>query len=197
MKYVLLLALLALSTLSFGQTADKYKKGHHYDLKNNKKEGLIYYSYSYQTFFRFKENENAKPVKIDVYRSNGFVVEADSFAVIKNFDFEGVGGGLNPMEMDFAQVIESGPITLYKHFSTQGNPSAYANAFGLENYIIRKNNSPSLITIRKKSKKKFKEQMAELLKERSDLLEKVQNETYTWKDTPEIIRALNAGVANQ
>lgn len=185
--------LLTLPRAVFGQIkAEKFKNGYYYDLENNKIEGLIYFEFNFKKSFQFRKSAESKSEKISATECKAFVLEKDTFAVIKNFSFEGSAGGLNASTIGFVQVIEVGKINLYKHFSTQGSGNfSDLTATSLINYIIKKTDEPDFITIRKRSEKKFKEQIAEVFKD-SALTDKVNQDIYTWDNMPELVREYNS-----
>ena len=192
MRLFFLLLLINAQLVAFGQKNEKYKKGYYYDLNNNKIEGLIEYKYSHKKNFHFKKDNNSKKIKVHATLCKGFVMEADSFTVIRNFNFEGANGVLHPNSIDFVLVIATGKVNLYKHFSLQGdgNPT-FPGTISLENYIISKEGQPNFITIRKRNSKKFKSQIAEII-DNQRIVDKVNRGDYTWNNMPNLVNEYNS-----
>ena len=94
---------------------DNYTPGYYYDLNNNKISGLLKYS-QFNTYFKFKPNNNSSEKTIHPDECNGYVIGIDSFAVIQNFPVQRDLGAFQSGKMEFAEVIEEfNDITFYKH----------------------------------------------------------------------------------
>ena len=115
---------------SFFAYSQDWKEGHYYDLKGKAHYGQIKYKYNFPPKISYKNPRTGKTTNIKSWKSKGFVIEGDSFAILQ--DFETLEG--DKIAHDFAQVVEVGDIILFKNFSNvlrskhvdpNGNPLWY------------------------------------------------------------------------
>lgn len=204
MKIIIAIStLFYLATLSIqAQSQNSWKPGKYFDQSGNTVEGLISYGYSQNPKFKFKANDAAKEVKIKASIVKGFVVEKDSFIVIHNFKIDGrtsVTSGSIPV--DFVQVIESGELTLYKHYSsiyvggdsyskTHGSSSGAGSSNLIETFIIKQNDSGVLWTIYSEPKK-LRAQLLDIFQHDPMLLFRVSQGDLNYSDIPELVKKYN------
>lgn len=168
-----------------------FQTGYYTDLQGKRVSGLIKYTYDYKTKFKYKDSPNGKVVTLRPEQVKGFVVDVDSFFVLNKFSMEGVGGGEYLIEKDFVQVIVAGLLTLGKHYSTQGNPNQYGQAYALETYLLIDQQTLKSTLVKKRNKKKFRVTMAAFFKDLPEVVQKIESEKYGWSDMPEIVRIYN------
>ena len=72
--------------------SEEYHKGIYYTINGEKVEGLISVKktqlsaiYFKPCVLKFKKDNNSKPIKLDNMNISSFVIENDSFAVVKSF----------------------------------------------------------------------------------------------------------------
>ena len=185
-----------------GQNQSSWKAGKYFDQSGKAVEGLISYGYSQNKKFKFKANDAAKEMKIKASEVKGFVVEKDSFIVIHNFKIDSrtsVTSGIIPV--DFVQVIESGDLTLYKHYSsvyvggdsfssTHGSSSGAGSSNLIETYIIKQSDSGVLWTIYSEPKK-LRAQLLDIFQHDPMLLFRVSQESLNYSDLPDMVKKYN------
>lgn len=176
-----------------GQSFRHYKEGFYYDSEGERIDGYLYYGYSYKKELKYKVNEVAKREILTPKQVKGFVIEADSFIVVKNFYNEGLHGGQHHHESDFAQVALTGRITLLKHYSTQGsgssNPSTPVN--GLVTFLLKKHGSDDIITV-SKNQKKFINIMSEALGDNPQIKDDILNGRYSIRNIEKLVSEYNS-----
>ncbi|MEQ6119568.1 hypothetical protein [Reichenbachiella sp. MALMAid0571] len=196
----IILYLISLSTRA--QHHNSWKFGKYFDESGNSVEGLISYGYSQNPKFKFKENDSSKEMKIKASEVKGFVVEKDSFIVIHNFKIDSrtsVTSGIIPV--DFVQVIESGDLTLYKHYSSvyvggdsyssiHGSSSGAGSSNLIETFIIRESNTGVLWTIYSEPKK-LRAQLLDIFQHDPVLLFRVSQEDLNYSDLPDLVKKYN------
>lgn len=184
-KVLLLFVFLASVTRLMAQ----FKEGYYYTKEGKKIEGLLRFNYGGSLFtdksdgdcsLSFKENKSAKKKKFTTNDICCFVIEKDSFAIIKNFRLSAVVY----YPQDFAQVIESGKIKLYMYFSVIKEQYGTST---ITQWVIEKDGKVDKLT-----NKKFKELMPIYLSDYPELAEKIKNKTLQYEDSPKIINDYNA-----
>ena len=204
MKIIITLSVvLCVATLSIqAQHHNSWKTGKYFDHNGNSVEGLISYGYSQNLKFKFKANDSSKEMKIKASEVHGFVVEQDSFIVLNNFKIDSrtsVGNGIIPV--DFVQVIESGDMTLYKHYSSvyvggdsfsqsHGSSSGAGSSNLIETFIIRESNSGVLWTIYSEPKK-LRTQLLDIFQHDPVLLFRVCQDDLNYSDLPDMVKKYN------
>lgn len=158
----------------------------------------MFYNYSngkleYREKFYDKKNTKLKPWKV-----KGFLIEEDSFAIIEDFYFEELYGLRTHRIMDYVQVLDTGQIFLYKHFSVThlvnygiGGYVSYQKV-EVENYLIKYKEATSFLSLSKWKEKKLKEQLLNFLKGYSDFEARIQADEFWWDNVPELVREFNA-----
>lgn len=172
------------------QSFAQYKTGYYYQKDGTKVEGLLRLEYGDHGFkskengdcyISFKTTREDKREKFTAADICCFVIEKDSFAVIKNFT-------LNFMvdyPRDFAQVLQDGKIKLYLYYSVVSH-SMTAPSKTVKEWVIEKNG-----VVEKLTRKKFKELMPVLLEDYPELKAMVTSKAMGFKQTPDIILRYN------
>lgn len=99
----------------------QFLSGHYFDKNGNKFDGYLNHSVSANfssepdNSIEFKEKLDDKKTKLTIDQVSSFVVEGDSFSIIRNFSINSFAY----YSQDFVQVIESGEINLYLHHTTK------------------------------------------------------------------------------
>ena len=180
---------------SFGQ----YKEGHYYRKDGVRVDGLLRLEYGDHAFrskengdcfISFKATKEEKRARLTTADICCFVIEKDSFAVIKNFTLN----FLVHYPRDFAQVLQDGRIKLYIYYSVVSNSGSgglmYSNA--VKEWVIEKNGQ-----VEKLTKKIFKNLIPQWLEDYPQLKEKVTSKELRFRDIPEIIKAYNSYFASR
>ncbi|MFY0650520.1 MAG: hypothetical protein JXQ96_00735 [Cyclobacteriaceae bacterium] len=194
---VLLMAVLSTSA----QKPSAWKEGIYYDSNNQPKTGMISYAYSHKPVFRFKPADSSKEIRLKADDVKAFVVEKDSFIVMHNFKLDARETASSNIPIDFVQVIESGSLMLYKHYSsvysggdsystTHGAAVAIGGTNMIETYIIRKPLSGAYWTIYSEPKR-FKEQLKEVFHSDEVMLFKISQDEVSYSELPELVRNYN------
>ncbi len=198
--------MLLLCIAANSQVFADYFEGCYYDTKGQKHKGLIRYDFDYKRQIKFKVREYEKVKTLSVDKIIGFVIETDSFFVLKKFYHEDTKGREHYEEAHFVEMIEPGPLTLVIHYTTYG----YGNSVFVgppniphltirffpeeelelwENFILV--DATGRTTLVKKDPKKFKSSMVAYFKAYPDIVDKIEKEEYKWENMPELVRELN------
>lgn len=103
----------------------EYTPGYYYNRIFNKTNGLILFS-QVDGSPTFKADKNSESFTITPKDCSGYVIGADSFAIITNFDVERTLGGFQSNKREFAEVIEKvGNLVFYKHTRNGMNNIVY------------------------------------------------------------------------
>ncbi|MBC8112718.1 MAG: hypothetical protein H7Y04_16840, partial [Verrucomicrobia bacterium] len=131
-KIVLMFAVCFLTSQVYSQN---YLPGYYYTYEGQKIEGLIKHNFQARMSSKpdnsisFKKNESSKKILLTTKEIKSFVINKDSFALIKDFEINSVAY----YKEDFAKVVKIGSITLYAHYSTGGSGMTY---FELVTYLV-------------------------------------------------------------
>jgi len=124
-----------------GLLAEPFLKGYYYGKDMKKVEGLIKFNRATFSAFgskpasiRFKINSDSKAIKLTIDEIASFVIGRDSFAIVGDFKINSISGVYNK---DFAQVLDTGAIKLYLHYSSSSDGKA---SYDHDRYIITKDN---------------------------------------------------------
>lgn len=106
---------------------------------------------------------------------------------------EGLNGGIHDVSDDFAEVVLSGKIILYKHYSSQGSGSLNYGApvNSLVTYLLRKKGSNEIVTVRKK-KKRFIKALSALFEDNKQINEDILNGKYSKENIEELVSRYNS-----
>ncbi len=174
---------------SYGQ----YKEGYYYQKDGTKVNGLLRLQYGGNGFkdksngdcyISFKETREHKRVKLTTKDICCFVIEKDSFAIIKNFTLNFAVH----YPRDFAQVLQDGKIKLYLYYSVVSNTTSggMMSSRTIKEWVIEKEG-----LVEKFRKKAFKKLMPVLIDDYPELKEKLATGELRFRDTPEIIKTYN------
>lgn len=188
-----LLTILILLTLLQFNAAGQFKSGHYYKKDGTKISGLIKFNYGGNVFtdksdgdcsISFKSDKKGKKAKLTTNDICCFVIEKDSFAIIKNFRLN----ALVTYPQDFAKVLESGKINLYLYYSTvQSGGGQYGGVVStVTDWVVEKDGKADKLT-----KKKFKELIPTYLNDYPELLDKIKNDQLNYEDSEKIIKMYN------
>ncbi len=133
---------------------NEYSPGYYYDLYGNKVKGLLKFS-SFDTFFKYKKDEEDKSKTFKPEDCTAYVIGTDSFTVIEDFTVERDVLSIRSKKQEFAEVIDRvAGYTFYKHTRA-----------GLHNvihtFLVRKDGLDSLMSFPKQSSK-FREMAIEI-----------------------------------
>lgn len=184
-----------MNCVNFSFAQEEWKNGHYYDTKGKLHTGLIKYEHNHKPSFTYKETESSKIKTIKSWKTKGFVIESDSFTVVKNFQ---LASGQR-MAHDFAQVIEIGPIILLKNYSSitsavSDGVNGHTVPLILSNittYILTKPKSDKLWVVSNK-KKEFKAIVNELISDFPQDSKYKNIDDLTYDMLPEIIKIYNS-----
>lgn len=169
---------------------EDYQPGYYID-DSGKVEGYIYFTYDTYERFNFKKNLADKKSVKWVSECIGFSVDGKTFKVIENIELK-IGIWNISANKAFAEVVLEGPMNLYKVYSMVGNGNMRApGAIDVTNYVLNRDKSKSYVLAHPK-KKKFKAGMAELFKDRMDIVEKINDGTYSLDTITELVKEYNA-----
>ena len=161
---------------------ESYTPGYYYTREGLKKEGWLRYSAS-NSYFKFKKDNNDKEHTIKPDECNGYVIGADSFAVIQNFDIQRDLGGFHTAYREFAEVIDKvGNFTFYKH--TKANTQNY-----VETYVVKKDGTNNYVSF-PKGTTKFKELCLDVFGSSEYLKQGILAIKYYNDDIPSMIKIL-------
>jgi hypothetical protein len=181
----LLIIMALLHFKAFGQ----FKEGHYYEKDGRKVTGLLRFNYGGNAFtdkldgdcsVTYREDKRGEKVKLTTNDICCFVIEKDSFAVIKNFRLN----AFVTYPQDFAKVIQSGKINLYMYYST-----VQQGQYGLStvtDWVIEKDGKADKLT-----RKRFRELLPTYLSDYPELMNKIDNDVLNYNDSEKIIKMYN------
>ena len=167
----------------------QFKDGYYYKKDGTKVNGLLRFNYGGNAFtdksdgdctVTYKSDKQGKKTKLTTNDICCFVIEKDSFAIIKNFKLN----LLASYPQDFAKVIGAGKINLYMYYSTRQGP--YGIYTTITEWVIEKDGKVDKLT-----KKKFKELMPTYLSDYPGLLNTITNNKLDYHDSENIIKLYN------
>lgn len=160
----------------------EFTPGYYYDLQNNKIQGLLLYS---QTFASptFASDNNSEEYTLSPKDCSGYVIGADSFGIITNFNVERLLGGFKSNKREFAEVIEKvGNLVFYKHTRTGMDNIVYT-------YLAKSDTSDEYISFPKLANK-FKETCLPVFGQFELLKNQIEQGIYTSEDIPVMAKML-------
>ena len=187
-----------LSRSAFSQKIERWKEGRYYNLKGDRHDGLIFYDY-HSSAIKFRETPESENDRLRPWEVRAFVMEQDSFSILKDFHYESPYGGRETEIMGFVQVLDTGFVKLYKHYATfrdqrnvagPGVPGA-ALSWELENYLLLSKGAKSPMLVWKKNTRKFREQMMRYFQKHPEFVSKIESGAYTWESIPLLIKEFN------
>lgn len=191
MKQLFIVLILMVAFLETWGQNKEYKEGYYYKLDGTKVSGLIRLNYGGDLFtdksdgdcdITYKADKKGKKVKLTTNDICCFVIQNDSFAIIRNFKYN--SAALYPQ--DFAQVLLKGKINLYLYYSTIKS-GQYGPVETIVSQVLEKDGK----TVRVREKK-FKELIEDYVSDYPELYKMVQNEDLGFNDTKKIVELYNA-----
>ncbi len=189
MKRILVLVLFVFAcNAAFSQ---KFKEGHYYTHDGQRVDGLIRHHYQARFSAKpdnhivFKENADAKQKKLTTKDVRAFVINNDSFIIVKDF----VINGFAYYEEDFVKVVKTGKINLYLHHSTSPNQGGGYGTSPANTYMIEKNGA-----LQRLNYKDFKDNFERLFGDNEPFLQKLKSKDLTYKDIEQIVEEYNATI---
>ena len=167
--------------------AQKWKEGYYFDNQGVKHVGLIDHLFSAHwddgpdNSIHYKSTKKSKKTHLTTNEVSSFVIESDSFSIVKDFSLNSMGN----YEEDFAKVLVTGELILYKHYTTGGTGTTKMN---FTSYLVQKNEK--LIVIR--NYLQLRDRLPELISDAPDLISKIKNKIYNKKDLPIIVKEYNS-----
>jgi hypothetical protein len=160
----------------------EYTPGYFYNRTLKKTPGLLKYS-QLDALPTFKADKNSVGDDISPNDCSGYVIGADSFAIITNFDVERTLGGFKSNRREFAEVIETaGNLAFYKHTRTGMNNIVYT-------YLVKADSASTYISF-PKSVSKFKETCLPIFGGFASLKDQIEKGEYIAEDIPIMAKLL-------
>jgi hypothetical protein len=183
-----ILNLLIVTICLHGLTAASYKSGYYYTKEGVKTEGLIeFHRATFSVFgskkshISFKENEDAKAVKLNADDIPCFVIGNDSFAIVYDIQINSISG---KYAKDFAKVLLKGKMNLYMHMSSSSDGrSNYEN----DRYVLSKDGKKFLGIWNPKDQRN---EIADLFSDSPDIQSRIRNKEFD-KKIYELVIAYN------
>jgi hypothetical protein len=170
----------------------QFKEGYYYGKDGTKVSGLINLNCGGNAFtdksdgdcsIVFKRDKKGERLKLTTNDICCFVINADSFAIVKNFKLN----AFVTYPQDFAKVIGAGRINLFLYYSTVTSAGQYGGTTRtVTDWIIEKDGQADKLT-----RKRFKELMPEYLADFPELLDKVTTKKLSYDDTEKIVEMYN------
>jgi hypothetical protein len=174
----------------------QFKEGYYFTKAGEKVSRLIKFRYGGNLFtnksdgdcdIQFKKAKGADKAKFTTNDICCFVIGKDSFAIVKNFFIN----SLAQYPQDFAQVIETGRINLYKYYAKMQGAGINSGSYTVEYWLLEKDNEvegiPQLY---------FKKTMRKYLSDYPSLVDQINNGKLKWSDIPLIINMYNSHFAS-
>ncbi len=186
---VIAILMLLCTQFASGQSFKKFREGRYYEKNGAAVSGFVYYDYSYKKRIKFRKTKEAKKRRIKAKKLAGFTVDwdtlgIDSFIVLKRFKAEGANGWvLWPVRNDFVQVVATGKVTVYKHYSVHGIASTVS-------YYITKKGPEEAVIIRS-GKRKFRKKMSAFLGDNPQVKKGILEGKYTFENLRDVIVKYN------
>lgn len=171
-----------------------YIQGYYYSNSGLCVDGLIRFEFNQDNYFLFKLAYGEKSTKVRAKDIQGFVILADSFAIIKNFEIDSLFSRAKSLSYKegFAQVLETGELNLLKH-------QAVINFRIVNTYLLYKTSDESkkLFTIRKRDAAWFAEELSGYLKDDEATSKAIKSKELQFKQLQQIVRAYNKNYAER
>lgn len=165
-----------------------YTKGYYYGRDGARVQGLIKIKPSNYTSFKkkktrilFKSDTYEVAHEVTLADMKGFVVEQDSFALVKNFKINHITG---MFDEDFAKVLQTGKMNLYEHRSLIVDTYIF---YQRDRYILSKDGNKFLGIW---NATKQREEISLLFADNPELMNRVLNKEFDNK-IPELVALYN------
>ncbi len=166
--------------------ADSYTKGYYFDANNNKHTGLLKLNGMYSSL-EFKTDEMQKPVKLSTQEVIAFVMEKDSFTVVRDYEVP-YGFSSTTISSSFAKVIKTGEVTLYEVATVVGYHQNEAIIAG--SYLLQKNNSDQVMRV-PDGAGRFKKVLSDYFSESGIVSQQIKSGTFSHDHLLEIVDLYN------
>lgn len=165
-----------------------YSNGYYYNKDGERVSGLIKIKPSNYTSFKkkktrilFKSNSDEVAHEVTLADMKGFVVEQDSFTLVKNFKINYING---VFDEDFAKVLQTGKMNLYEHRSLIVDTYL---AYEKDHYILSKDGN-TFLGIWNATKQR--EEISLLFADNPELMNRVLNKEFDNK-IPKLVALYN------
>lgn len=182
--------------------SQEYKTGYYFDYSGQKHEGLLQHKFSpalrnrTDNYIEYKADSSSKKKKLDIDDIYSFVIGQDSFCIATNFSIH----GLSFYERDFVQVLASGKVNLYKHYTTVSADSGPMVGFGPVAISMAITSTYTTLflnhkdqTVKLRNDKDLKETFPELINEYPELLA-VKKRT-SESEIIEVVKRINSSLS--
>jgi len=164
-KNIIVLLIICLVTDAFGQinNAPRYKPGYYYTRWGTKVVGFLSFSntpssdddkeYKKQYgicsfYFKYTDEKKAKTERFTTRDVSNFVIEGDSFAILKNIEYV-PKLRVKAIDQDYVKVVETGKLNLYQYFtagtSYMGPHPSIGRPEGVEWYLEKDGKAERLL----------------------------------------------------
>lgn len=183
--FILLSSLLLIAP---SKTNTDFESGYYFSKTGEKVEGIIKLKKSDYSSFKkkttrivFKSDENSSSEIISVEDVQSFVVDQDSFTVVKNIKVNHING---VFEKDFAKVVKTGKLNLYQH---QSRVSDGLFLYNKEHFVLSKDGSDFLGIY---NINKQREEISLLIADQPELMSRFLNKEFD-SNIPEMVALYN------
>jgi hypothetical protein len=195
------MSLSLLSNVLLAQNIDRqaygyvnFVQGYYYDQSNNCIDGLIRFEFNQNNYLLFKNSYGEKTRKIKAKDILGFVINGDSFAIVRNFEIDSVFSRAKALRFKegFAEVVEVGEINLFKHRAIID--------FRLINTFLLSRSSEvpqKYLTIRKRDSIWFAKVMSAYIQDDESLSAGVFTKKWQFDQLREIVKQYNENFNNR
>lgn len=185
---------LVVFTLQATVNAQNFKRGKYYDKYHNTVEGLLTLSRGNAPVLKYKHDKKDQAILFSPDELKGFTIENDSFAVVDGFRYEWTNGEIHEMKKSIVQVLEVGPISVYRYWATQGNLNyrAYPSfPYKLDGFLLLDSSTNTLITPRKFDDDRLRDQLTSLFANDPTITQKVSSATNLYDHIPTLVKEFN------
>jgi hypothetical protein len=178
---------------------NRWKAGCYYDKNNHKFTGL-FASYTGVNTFDYKKNRKSKSDEYDVFSIRAIVIDRDSITR----DSFVVSHAEIVKKAPLLRVIVDGPVKLFLFVYTTTGPMSPIGPAGLITLAVGFNSSkknyyygenPDNLTEMKK--KDFIAVMSKIMESKTDVVERIKDKTYHYRDMTELANFYKTGVEVQ
>ena len=197
--YILLLCLVALKTYA---QDDPFKTGRYYDKKGKMVTGFIDLSEVLRNTLRYKPTLNGVVEELRASALKGFVVESDSFIMIRNFVVESTYSNSysNTVGLGLGRVLETGKVVLYQvYYTDRGGTGGYnyspSYSSGLNKalrntFLVRQDGSNKVMEA-EMGIDDFVKQMNEYFRMSPEICKRITNKEYSYLKVQQLVKDFN------
>ncbi|MDJ1499459.1 hypothetical protein [Xanthocytophaga agilis] len=152
-----------------------YKQGYYIDANGSVHQGLIKAGAGDNFPIKFKETKESKMLKCKPDDIAGYVIDKDSFAVVRNFEVPySLTGAI--IDVAFAKVIKVGRVTLYQNTVLLGAGNTQVS---MESYLLKKGNNLDIVRV-PTGPGRFKKRLSEFFSDFPKMSQQIENGTLTY-----------------